>query len=165
MSAGWCVIVVAALEAPAVVAGLDDVAVVGQPIEQRGGHLGVAEDGGPFAEGEIGGDDDRGALVEPADEVEQELAAGLGEGQIAEFVENDEVEAGQMIGEPPLPSVAGLGLQLVDEIDDVVEPAAGAGTDAGAGDGDGQMRLAGPGAADEDDIALLGDEVRRRRGR
>ena len=29
---------------------------------------------------EIGSDNDRGALVEPADEVEQELAAGLGEG-------------------------------------------------------------------------------------
>jgi hypothetical protein len=30
-----CVIVVAAFESPAVVAGLDDVAVVGQAIEQR----------------------------------------------------------------------------------------------------------------------------------
>jgi hypothetical protein len=77
------VIVGAALEAPAVVAGLDDVAVVGQPIEQRGRHLGVPEHAGPFAEGEVCGDDDRGALVAPADEVEQELAAGLGEWQIA----------------------------------------------------------------------------------
>ena len=34
-----------------------------------GGHLGVAEDGGPFAEGEVGGDDDRGTLVEPAHQV------------------------------------------------------------------------------------------------
>ena len=47
-------------EAPAVVPGLEDVAVVGQAIQQRGGHLGVAEDAGPFAEGEIGGDDDGG---------------------------------------------------------------------------------------------------------
>ena len=35
-------IVVAAFEAPAVVSGLDDVAVVSQAIEKRGGHLGVA---------------------------------------------------------------------------------------------------------------------------
>ena len=41
----------AVLEAPALVAGLDDLAVVGQAVEQRGGHLGVAEDGWPFAEG------------------------------------------------------------------------------------------------------------------
>ena len=85
----------AVLEAPALVAGLDDVAVMGEAVEQRGGHLGVAEDARPFAEGEVGGDDDRGLLVEPADQVEQQLAAGLGEGQIAEFVEDDEVHARQ----------------------------------------------------------------------
>jgi hypothetical protein len=45
-------------------------------------NLGVAEHAGPFSEGEIGGDDDGGALVEPADEVEQKLAAGLGKGQM-----------------------------------------------------------------------------------
>jgi hypothetical protein len=54
----------AVLEAPGIVAGLDDLAVVGEPVEQRGRHLGVAEDAGPFAEGEVGGDDDRGTLVD-----------------------------------------------------------------------------------------------------
>ena len=82
----------AVFEAPALVAGLDDVAVVGEPIEERGCHLGVTEDRGPFAEGKVGGDDHRSLLVEPADEMEQELAAGLGERQIAEFVEDDELE-------------------------------------------------------------------------
>ena len=33
-----------------------------------------------------------------ADEVEQELATGLGEWQIAEFVEDDEVHAREVIG-------------------------------------------------------------------
>ena len=113
--------------------------MMGDAIEQRGGHFGITEDARPFTEGEVGGDDDRGALVEPADEVEQELPAGLSEWQIAEFVEDDEVHARQMIGEPTLPSVAGLGLELVDEIDDAVEPSAGAGTDAASGDGDGEM--------------------------
>jgi NADPH:quinone reductase-like Zn-dependent oxidoreductase len=42
-----------ALEAPAVVAGLDDVAVVGQAIEQRGRNLGITEDARPFAEGKV----------------------------------------------------------------------------------------------------------------
>ena len=41
------------------VAGLDDLAVMGEPVEECRGHLGVAEDARPFAEGEIGGDDDR----------------------------------------------------------------------------------------------------------
>jgi hypothetical protein len=38
-------------EAPGLVASFDDLAVMGEPVEQRGGHLGVAEDGWPFAEG------------------------------------------------------------------------------------------------------------------
>jgi hypothetical protein len=108
------VIVVSALEAPAVVSGLDDVAVMGQAVEQGGRHLGVAEHARPFTEGEVGGDEDRGALVEPADEVEQELTAGLGEWQIAEFIEDDEVHPRQMVGETALPTVAGLDLEPVD---------------------------------------------------
>jgi hypothetical protein len=81
----------AVLEAPAFVSCLDDVAVMGEAIEQRRRHLGIDEDTGPFAESEIGRDDDRGPLVETADQVEQQLPASLREGQIAEFVEDDEV--------------------------------------------------------------------------
>jgi len=72
----------AVFEAPAFVAGFDDVAVMGETIEQRGRRLRIAEDAWPFAKGEIGRYDDRRALIEPADEMEQKLAAGLGEGQI-----------------------------------------------------------------------------------
>ena len=61
----------AMLEALAFVAGLDDVAVVREAVEQRGGHLGVAKDGRPFTKGQIGRHDDRGALVEAADQMEQ----------------------------------------------------------------------------------------------
>ena len=39
------------LETPAYVAGFDDVAMVGEPVEQGGGHFNVAEVGRPFAEG------------------------------------------------------------------------------------------------------------------
>jgi len=46
----------AVLEAPGFVSGLDNLAVLGEPIEQRRRHLGIVEDGGPFAEGEVGGD-------------------------------------------------------------------------------------------------------------
>ena len=40
----------ARLEAEAIVSCLQDVATVGQTVEQSGGHLGVAKDCGPFAE-------------------------------------------------------------------------------------------------------------------
>ena len=56
-------IIIAALEAPGVVAGLDDIAVMCEAVEQGCRHLGVAEHAGPFAEGEVRGDDDGGALV------------------------------------------------------------------------------------------------------
>src|SRR6185312_12606069 len=111
-----------------------------------------------FAEGEIGGDDDRGPFVEPADEMEEQLPAGLGERQITEFIEHHEVEPGEVIGGASLLSIAVLCLEPIDQIDDVEEAAARSVADESTGNGDGQMRLPGPGAADEDGIALIGDE-------
>jgi hypothetical protein len=55
----------ASLVAPLVRATMAS-AAVGQVIEECGGHLGVAEDRGPFAEAEVGGDGDAGALAELA---------------------------------------------------------------------------------------------------
>src|SRR5438045_3972935 len=75
-----------------------------EAVEQRGRHLGVAEDARPFAECEVGRDDHGGALVQAADQVKEELAAGLGERQIAKLVERDKVEPGQIVGEPRLRS-------------------------------------------------------------
>jgi len=133
--------------------------VVGETVEERCGHLGVPEDGGPFAEGEVGGDDDRGALVEAADQVEQELPTGLGEGQVTQLVEDDEVHAGQIVRRAALLAAAGLGLKPIHQINDVEEATPGAAPDQRAGYGDGKVGLAGSGAADQDDIALVGHEA------
>jgi hypothetical protein len=43
----------AIFEAPTFVPGLDDIAVVSEPVEHGRSHFGVAEDVRPFAEGEI----------------------------------------------------------------------------------------------------------------
>jgi hypothetical protein len=40
----------------------------------------------PIGEGEVGGDQQRHVLVELADQVKQQLSAGLAEREIAEFV-------------------------------------------------------------------------------
>ena len=95
---------------------------MGEAVQERGGHLGVPEDAWPFTEGEVGGDDDGRAFVKFADEVEQELAASLGEGEIAKFVQDDEVEAVQVISQAALFAAAGLGLETIDQINDIVEP-------------------------------------------
>src|ERR1700751_1593524 len=94
-----------------------------EPVEQRGCHHGIAEDTWPFTEGQISRDDDRSALIELADEMEEQLPAGLSKGQIAEFVENGKVFAGEIIGDPPLPPRACFSLQAIDEINCVKETA------------------------------------------
>jgi len=65
--------------------------------------------------------------------------------------------SGQIAGPAALSAGTPLGLELVDEIDDVEEAATSAIADAGAGDRIGEMGLAG--AADEDDVALASKEL------
>src|SRR5260370_30627456 len=60
----------AVLEAPTLVASLDDIAMVSEAIEHGGCHLGVAEHLRPIGESQIGGDQQRRVLVEFADQVE-----------------------------------------------------------------------------------------------
>jgi hypothetical protein len=91
--------------------------------------------------------------------MEQELSASLCEWQVTKFIEDDEVEAGEMIGEVSLAAGPTFGLEPVDQIDGVEEAATRSGTDATARDRHRQMRLAGARSADQDDIALLCDEV------
>jgi len=60
----------AVLEAPGLVSGFHDLAVMGQVVEECRRYLGITKHRRPFAEGKVRGDDDRGALVEPADQME-----------------------------------------------------------------------------------------------
>jgi hypothetical protein len=82
----------------------------------------------------------------------------LREGQITELIEDDEIEAGKMIGDAALSASTRVGLETIDEIDDVVEAAASAAADAASRDCDREMRLARPRSADEDGVALLAEE-------
>ena len=65
------------LDSPTVVACFDDVAVMCYSIQQCGRHFLVAKDRWSFTEGQVGGDDDRGALIKMREQVENELAAIL----------------------------------------------------------------------------------------
>jgi hypothetical protein len=49
--------------------------------------------------------------------MEQQLAAGLGEREIAEFIEDDDVEASEIVGDASLSSGSTFGLKLINEID------------------------------------------------
>ena len=87
---------------------------MGQAIEECGGHLGVAEDRGPFAEAEVGGDRHAGALVELAQQMEQQGPARGAEWQVSQLVQDHEIELGQTFGN--LPRLA-LGLFLFERVD------------------------------------------------
>ncbi len=76
----------AAFEAETFVSGFEDMTVVSEPVEQRGCHLGITEDGGPFTEAQVRGDDDAGALVELAQKVEEQSSPGSAERQISQLV-------------------------------------------------------------------------------
>jgi len=82
----------------------------------------------------------------------------MSEGQIAELVEDHEVEARQIIRDSSLTTVTRLSLEPVDEIDYVEEATPGAAADTGPGDRDGEVALAGPRATNQHGIALLGQE-------
>ena len=91
----------ALFEPVGVVTGLQDVAVVGHAIQEGGGHLGVAEDLHPFPELKVGCDDQGGFLVALAEEVKEQGTSGLREWQVAQFVEDDRVDEGELSGERP----------------------------------------------------------------
>jgi hypothetical protein len=63
-------------ESPGVVSGFDDMAMMSEPVKQSGGHFGIAEDTGPFAEAQAGSDDHAGVLIEFAEQMEQQGSAG-----------------------------------------------------------------------------------------
>src|SRR5580692_262501 len=101
--------------------------MVGQAIEHGGGHLGVAEHLGPIGEGEIGGDQQRGVFVELADQVEQQLSARLAERQVAQFVDDDEIVAQQVLSQATAAAGGLFLLELIDQIDQIKEASPGAG--------------------------------------
>ena len=70
---------------------LQDVTAVSEAVEHGTGQPFVAEHLNPIAEGQIGGDDERDAFVQGGAELEEEWCAGLREGHVAKFVENDKL--------------------------------------------------------------------------
>ncbi len=94
-----------------------------QAVEQGRGHLGVAEHRRPLAEAQVGGDDNTGAFVEFAQQVEQQGAPRSAERQVAldrlrrSSVQDDEVGVSQTAGDLAAAPLILLLLQRVDQVD------------------------------------------------
>lgn len=65
-------------------------ATLGEAVKKRGDHLGIARYRCPFAEAEVGGDSDAGALLEFAQQIEEQRAARGAERQGIRFIGVDE---------------------------------------------------------------------------
>jgi hypothetical protein len=110
------------VEAPGFVAGVDDVCSVGDAVHDGFGEAGVGEDLGPLAEREVGRDDQRGALIALGDDLKYELRGTVGQSEIPELVEDDELGAG-VARDDAAELAAALGrLQLVREGSEGGEP-------------------------------------------
>jgi hypothetical protein len=79
------------LEPVTVAVQFQDMDVVGETVEQRAGEAFGAEDGCPFLERQVGGDQHRTTLVTLAEDLEQKLGAGRGERHIAELIDDQQL--------------------------------------------------------------------------
>ena len=135
-------------------------AVMGESIQQCRSHLLVNKHRGPFGEAEIGGNDDAGSLVQLADQMEQQGATDLADGQVAQFVEDHQVCMHETIGDSALLALAFFLLQLIHEFDGGEEPHALVvmlnGLDA---NGCRQVRLARARAAHQDHVLTVFQEL------
>ena len=83
-----------AAEAVGLGAGLEDVRLVRDTIEQRLAQPGVGEHLGPFGEREIRRDHERGGLASLRDQLEQQLGTDVGERDVTKLVDAQQLEAG-----------------------------------------------------------------------
>ena len=86
----------AALEPVALAVHLQDMDAVGEPVQQRAGEAFRTEHPGPLIEGQVGGDQDGPALVALAEDLEEEVSPGGGQGDEAQFVDDQQAEAGKL---------------------------------------------------------------------
>ena len=131
--------------------------VVDEPVDERGGDHGVAEDLAPGLEAAVAGDDDRAAFVAARDEREEQVGGLAFERQVADLVDDEQavaLEASEFVVE----RVAVLGcLEAVDPLLGGGERDAVAGLAGLDRQRDREVRLAGAGRAEEADVAVLGD--------
>jgi hypothetical protein len=86
-----------------------------EAVEEGPGEPFRAKDLGPLVKGQVRGSQDRAAFIALAEDLEEQLGPGLGQGYEAQFVDDQELETRQLplqVEQPPL--VPGLS-QLVDQ--------------------------------------------------
>ena len=70
--------------------------MVGEPVQQGSGEPLRAEDLGPLVEGQIGGHQDGAPLVALGEDPEEQFRPGAGQGHEAQFVDDQQIQAGEL---------------------------------------------------------------------
>src|SRR5690625_3957009 len=73
-------------------AGVDDVGVEGESVDDGRGQARVGEGGAPFAEGGVGGARDRGAFFAFGDDLEQQFCPSGIQADVSDFIEAYQVQ-------------------------------------------------------------------------
>lgn len=132
--------------------------MVDDAVDNRGGEFVAGEDSAPFAEFEVGGEDDAAAFVGTGDDLVEQARAVDVEGNVAEFIEDNQVGAAQVL-EDLVEAAGAFGLaQLQDEFGGLAEAHGPAFLDGLDAQGGGQMGLAAAGPAVEDEVLGPVDE-------
>lgn len=137
----------------------DEPAVVDGAVDGGGGHVGVAWYPAPAAELDVGGVDDAPCLVAVGDDLEEQAAAFLVDGHVAEFIDDDQprlADGGEFVVEPVVVLGAAKAHEQVaggeEAHRDVVQTCE-------ASDGDGEVGLAASNVAVEDEVLGVLDEL------
>src|SRR5450755_2926354 len=116
----------AVAEAPAFVAGVDDVRAMGQPVDDGLREPGVGEHLRPFPERQVRRDDQAAAFVSFGEDLEDEFGGAVGQGQVAQLVTEQKLGAGVACDDAGELAVALGFLELVRESGEGGEPDAAA---------------------------------------
>ena len=136
-----------------------------ESVGDGGGGGGVVEELSPVLEGEVGGDDGRGALIALVEDLVEQIGAAGVEGQVSQLVDEQEVVGGPS-REAPGEGVACLGGdELVDEIGGEGETHAVAAQAGELAESVGEVGFPDAGGSEKDDVGALAYEVERGRAR
>lgn len=122
-----------------------------EAVEERRDAGGVGEDGIPFLEGLMGGQDDGVAFIAVVDDLEEQVGGVSVVGEVADFVE-DEQGGASLEAELAAASGGGIEVEFGDQVRDGAEQDGVAGQDGGMGNVLGDHRLAHTIAAAQDQV-------------
>ncbi len=120
-----------------------------EPVKQCAGEPLRAEDLGPFLEGQIGGHHEAVVLIGPTDNLEEQLGSRLGERNVSQFIDDQQMESLEVFVHSLKPSFFSTFHELSDQVGGRVESNGSALGACRKCQGTGQVSFAGSRVSDE----------------